>query len=283
MADRNLTRRVTQAAASATRDRVLDTVNHGAALAHGIGSAIGDAAASTSRLITNIEGPPVPLRQPWSCALGQILGNHPALPDNLRSTVNHLDRLGRIQMSTKMINFDGEAVRWEKVSEIAFGPVQDVITSHALQHEAKRLTALLPPVPGRKWLVRQALEVVGGLCRSLANRSVDVSESEGGIAAGIPMSVTYRGSLGRRKELTPGIFAALVAASMPSISEALMTIAAERGIRITVAPIPHSGAQALAIRKMADAMSHRLSRTDESSAEDTDDAQMIEIEKGQEM
>jgi hypothetical protein len=280
MVDRNWTKRVTQAATSTARDRILDAVNHGAALAGGIGSAVGDAAASASELITNIEGPLVPLRQPWGSGLGQILGTHPALPDNLRSTVNRLDRLGRIRMSPEMIGFDGEDVRWERVDEIAFGPVQDVITSHALQHEARRLTTLLPPVPGRKWLVRQALQILVGLCRAVADRSVDDSESEG--APSIPVSVTYRGSLGRRKELTPGVFAALVAASAPTFSEAVMMIAAERGIRITVAPVPRSRAQATAIRKMANAMSRRLTRADESGAAGTDDEWMNELANGQE-
>lgn len=147
--------------------------------------------------------------------------------------VCRLDRLGQVQISPEMISFDGEAVRWERVDEIAFGLVQDVVTSHALQHEARRLTTLLPPVPGRKWLVRQSLEILVGLCRAVADRGVDDSGSEGVAAAGIPVTVAYRGSLGRRKELTPRIFAALVAASAPTFSNVLRTIAADHGIRIT--------------------------------------------------
>src|SRR5205823_4719888 len=119
--------------------------------------------------------------------------------------------------------------RWEKVDEIKFGPALDLITSHALHHEAERLTGLLPPVPGRRWVVRQALGVLVALCLTAAGPGTDkdpepVGETDNSATRGIPMSIIYR-SFGRRKELSPGVFAALVAASTPSISAAIAAIA----------------------------------------------------------
>jgi hypothetical protein len=269
MVDRNWTKRVTQAAASTARDRMLDTVNRGAILAKGVGGAVGDAAAAVPELITHIEGPRLPLLESWDIGLGQILSGHPGLPENLRGAVGHLDRLGRLRISPDAISFDGDQVRWERVDEIRFGPVLDVITSAALQHEARRLTSLLPPVPGRKWLVQQALGSLVALCLAAAGPVIDDPGTDGepddGAAPGIPVSVTYRG-LARRKELTPGVFAALVAASTPSISEAIAAIARERGIRVTVAPVPRSRTQALALRRMAGAVSSRIGRRDEPLA-----------------
>jgi len=279
MVDRNWTKRVAKTASSA-RERVHDTVNRGATLARGVGGAVGDAAAAVPELIRSIEGPRLPLRERWGVGLGQVLNGHPGLPENLRGVVSHLDRLGHVQISPDAIGFDGGEVRWEKVEEIRFGPALDLLTSQALQHEAERLTSLLPPVPGRKWLVQQAVGVLAALCLAVAGPEADADPETGGepdnaLAAGIPVSVAYR-SLARRKDLTPGIFAALVAASTPGISEAIVAIAQERGIKVTIAPAARSRAQALAMRRMAAAVADRLGRKDGPLAVDSGDDRSVE-------
>lgn len=270
MVDRNWTKHVTHVAASTARDRVLGTLNRGATLAKGVGGAVGETAAGLPELIKSIEGPRLPLLETWSIGLGQVLSGHPGLPKNLRGAVGHLDSLGRLEISPDSISFDGDEVRWEKVDEIRFGPVLEVVTSRALQHEAKRLTALFPPVPGRRWLVRQAIGALVALCLAAAGPATDedperVGEPDESAAQGIPVSIAYRG-YARRKELSPGVFAALVAASTPSISAALAAIAQERGIKVTLAPVPRFRAQALALRRTAISLSSRIGHEDQPLA-----------------
>src|SRR5947207_12515318 len=122
MVDRNWTKRVTQAAASTARDRLLGTADRGATLAKGVGGAVGQAADGVRDLITNIERPRVPLLETWGIGLGQILSCRAGLAESLRGAVGRLDRFGRLEISSDAISFDGDEVRWEKVDEIKFGP-----------------------------------------------------------------------------------------------------------------------------------------------------------------
>jgi len=267
MVDRNWTSRVTAAAASTAHARLVGAVDWGATVARDVAGHVGDAVSAVPDLVTRIEGPTLPLREPWGIGLGQVLSGHPALPESLRGVVGRLDHFGRLQISPTAINFDGDTVRWEKVEEVRFASVLEVITSRALDHEAARLASLLPPVPGRGWLVRQAVGILVALCLAVAGpeRDDDVAVDGGPAddgAVGIPVSLTYRG-LARRKELTPGVFAALVAAATPSISEAIAAVARERGITVTVASVTRARQQALALRRMAGAVSSRFGRPDE--------------------
>jgi hypothetical protein len=264
------------AAASGARGHVRDTIGRVAEGARDVGDGAGNVATGLAELVARIEGPVLPLREIWSVGLGQLLADHPKLPDQLRGVVGHLDRLGQLQLSPTMISFDGHVAGWDKVEEITFGPPMDVITSHALQHEVGRLTALLPPVPGRAWLVRQAVGVLVALCLAVAERattdeSPDAGDGDRDTVPGIPVSVTY-GGLVRRKDLTPGVFAALVAASTPTFSEAITLMARDRGIRVTVAPPSRSRRQAIVLRQLADSMVGRFGRGDEPPAIESADS-----------
>jgi hypothetical protein len=280
MADRNWANRAAHAAASTARARVRGAVERGATLARGVAGTVGDAAGAVPDLITAIDGPRLPLCDAWGIGLGSVLSTHPGLPENLRGIVGQLDRLGRLEISPTAIGFDGESARWEKVEEVRFASVMDVITSRALEHEAERLTSLLPPVPGRKWLVRQALGVLVALCVAIAGPEYDDvmvdGESGDAFALGVPVSVSYRGVV-RRKELTPGVFATLVAAATPSVSEAIAAVARERGITVIVASASRSRKQALAMRRMAQTVFNQFGPMDEPPAlESADSAQHLD-------
>ncbi len=244
--------------------RVRDVIDRGAALTNGAGDTVGDAVSAAHQAMTKIEGPRLPLRGSWSIGLGQILSGHPGLPENLRGIVGHLDRVGSLRLSPDAIGFDGDVVRWDDITDITFAPALSVITAHALQHEADRLTSLLPPVPGRRWLVQQALGILSALCLDVVDPGAGDGTGVGGRSVaytGIPVSISYR-RRSRRRELTPGVFPALVAASTSGISEAIVAVAAERGIRVTVKAAPPSQQQALAIRRMAGMLSSRVGRKD---------------------
>jgi hypothetical protein len=262
----------TSDAAMRVRGFASRSATRAAARARGVGGAIGGVAATVPELIASIEGPEVPLREAWSVGLGQVLSGHPKLPDILHGVALNLDRLGHLQISPDAISFDGEAVPWEEINEIKFGPALDVVTSHALQNEVGRLTARLPQLPGRDWLVRQAIEVLVALCLAAAGaaheedpagRSVDAVGD--GVPSGVPVMITYGGPV-RHKELTPGVFVALIAASIPSVSRAILSLAHARGIKVTVAPPSRSRKQAIVMRKIAGSLSGRLGRGGERRA-----------------
>jgi hypothetical protein len=263
MAENRWSKRIPQSAVSKVA-QVRDAVGHGAEIAAQRAGAVSDsvrrAGATIPELVSEIEGPELPLHGEWSTGLGRILSQHPSMPGGLRGTVAHLDRLGQIRISPEAVGFDGEQVRWSDVSEIKFGPLVDVVTSQALDHEIRRITALLPPVPGRSWLVRQAADLLVALCLAAAGSYVEADPSDKDEdQPGIPVAITYRKRL-RTRDMTPGLFVALVAASAPTISQAITSIARERGVAISNTPPSRARRQALALREIAGRLSGLMSR-----------------------
>ncbi len=223
-----------------------------------------DAASSPSGfpdVIAAIDSPPVPLIAPWSVGVGQILNNLPKMPERLRGLVRHMDRLGSVSISPEAIGFDGVTVRWEAVQSITFSSPFEVLTSAALHREVRRVTALVPPVPGREWLVRQLVDGLAALCLAAAGRGRDANAGTDELGS-VPVTVAYKEHL-RNKELTCGVFAALMAASDPAIGAAIAAIAHERGVRVTAGPQARSGSYAHAFRELAGSLTARLNLDDE--------------------
>jgi hypothetical protein len=242
-------------------------VEHTAAQVEDVGEAIGEAANVVTGLIAAKEGPEVPLHGAWSVGLGEIVSGHPGLPGNLRLVARTLNRFGYLQISPDGIDVDGEAVLWEKIDEITFAPAVEVLTAGAVQVEVERLTARLPPLPGRKWLVRQVVEVFLALCRA-GHDAVKEGNATGAddTDIGIPVTIVHRGSLRRRKELPPGVFVALAAASIPNVSQAIIAVARERGVKVTVTPPSGVSRKAAVLRNIAASLSDRFGRSGEPQA-----------------
>jgi hypothetical protein len=276
MVEKRWTGQSAKSAASNVGGRLRQGAAQTLSAAKDVGAAVGQAAAVVPDLVTGIEGPTFPLHSEWGIGLGQILGSHPAFPGGLRGVALNLDRLGGLRISPHAINIDGETVPWEKISEITFGPVLDVVTSRALQREVARLTGLLPPVPGRKWLVRQAVEILVSLCFAAGGAVSDpdpgTHDSDPAVAPdlGVPMVFRYRG-MARQKELTPGMFVVLAASAIPAVSDVIALIARQRGITITVAPPSRSRRNAAAMREMAASLASHLRHTDDSHMTDGGD------------
>lgn len=230
----------------------------------GTSRAVREVAATVPRMFATVDGPTLPLQETWALGLGDLLRDHPKLPGMPGIAVGYLNRLGSLQISAGSISIDGDEVPWGKIEEIEFGSASEVLMSRALEHEIERLTARLPPVPGRAWLVRQAVEVLIALCSS-ADAAPDGSARSrsagvvGETSVGVPVKIAYRaGILGGSKKLTPGIFVTLVAALVPDTSQAISAIAHERGLKITASPPLRYREQAIAIRQIAGAVAERL-------------------------
>lgn len=271
-------------AAAKARDAAAKTVAHAGtagqtvvAHAGAAGQTVKDAAATVAGLVGDIEGPSIPQQGPWSVGVGQILRRHPQLPPKLGGVVGGLDRLGFLAISAEAITFDRETVNWDSIEEIRFGLAADVLTSQALQTEVRRLTSLLPPVPGRAWLVRRIIELLGAFCLAAASRAGDDDEPDHQDTLGVPVGIVYRRRL-RRGELTPGVFVALAAASVPTIVPAITAMASEHGITVTMAPRSRSRRQAEAIRRVAGALAERLARSqDTPEIESADSHDLVEF------
>ncbi|MFG2052826.1 hypothetical protein ACGFI9_02245 [Micromonospora sp. NPDC048930] len=254
-----------------------------AAWARDMSGAARAAAASATERIAGMDGPALPLAEAWSIGLGRILSEQATLPGMLRSAVLNLDRLGRLQISSDSISFDGTDVPWTKVEEIKFGSASALLVSHAIEHEIERLTDRLPPVPGRSWLVRQAVEVLVALCHAVGTVGEDSAKRRGAdgveVPLGVPMEVVYR-RLGRRKKLTPGAFVTLVAALVPNTPETIAALARQHHVKITTVASSRYEKHAVAMVNFAAALSDRLRREGEPGPSDigvADDSELLEV------
>ena len=193
------------------------------------------------RLREALVPPAVPLREPWHAGLGGLVGAHPRVPAGVRRLLGVLDRFGQITLELESFDLDGERVRWNDVTHVRLAPVVEVVSAEVLHHEIGRLTSMLPPVPGRKWLVRQATDVLVGLCFASAatvrGRGSDHPDPDGDGRV-IPAVVVVRTRTGH-KDVTPSLFSALVCAAVPGVTEALITAANAHGAAIgRAAPSP---------------------------------------------
>ena len=226
-----------------------------------VGKSARNAAVSIPELVAGLEGPSLPLHGQWSVGLGRILGGHPSVPDGARGALALLDRFGHLRISPEGIGFDGDEVDWKDIDEIRFGPVVDVVTSGALEHEVRRITSLLPPLPGRSWLIRQAIDLLIALCMAATGAGVDDEDSQ----SQVPVAVVYRKRM-RKRDMPPGLFVALVAASTSGVSETIKSMAGDHGITVTAAPPSRSRRQAVVLRQVAGGVSAFMHRTENQGA-----------------
>ncbi|MBM0255995.1 hypothetical protein [Micromonospora sp. 4G55] len=216
-------------------------------------------------MFATVDGPALPLQETWAVGLGDLLRDHPEFPGMPGIAVGYLNKLGSLAISSKSISFDGTEVPWNKIEEIEFGSASELLISRALEHEIERLTDQLPPMPGRAWLVRQAVDVLIALCSSAdvpdGNTRLRSAGMVGETSVGVPVKIAFRaGRLRGSRKLTPGMFVTLVAALVPNTSAAISAIARERGVKITASPPLRYREQAVAIRQVAGAVAERLRR-----------------------
>ncbi|SDZ46048.1 hypothetical protein SAMN05444365_1198 [Micromonospora pattaloongensis] len=168
--------------------------------------------------IAGMDGPKLPLREPWSVGLGQDLGEQLGIPVLFRSAVLRFDSFGSLAISPDSTCFDGVEVRWDEIEEMQVGDATGLILSRAIEREFGRLMARLPPIPAKGWLVDQAVDLLVALGQAAAGLRRKAGEGGGldgtGAPPGVPLQITYRRRLGRKK-LTPGVFVTLVAALVP--------------------------------------------------------------------
>jgi hypothetical protein len=182
--------------------------------------------------LTSVAPPPVPVNEPWRLSIGVLLGRHPKTPALAHKALGLLDRFGAVHLGPAAVGFDGEEIGWEKVTEIRTRNAFEVMTTQALEQEVDRLRELLPPVPGRKWVVTKAAEAVATVVLAALERgSVDQRLDE----LPVPVEIVYKGMLGRQKIQVGGLFAAAVLTVVDRAAWSLEATAQQFGIPVTSA------------------------------------------------
>jgi hypothetical protein len=175
----------------------------------------------------NIPLPAAPATEPWSISVAALVGYSHDVPGPARKALGLLNRFGSIRLSPLSVGFDGEDVSWAEVIEVRTASLFDLVTTTAIEHEVERLRKLLPPVPGRKWVVGRVLATI----QTLIHRAVRRDEG-GEMPRGIAAELVYRGRFGRQNSLSPGLAATLVLGALPAVNDSLLATAESQGVPV---------------------------------------------------
>jgi hypothetical protein len=176
--------------------------------------------------------PTEPLTGPWSVSIATVVGSHPQVPSILaRRLLRRMDKFGSLTLGPAGVGFDDKMIRWNRILEIRAYPVANHIPpSVVIDRESDRVREMLPPIPGRRWIVGK---VAGGAMTVLTAFTPQPSQSTQTVPL-LPCEIVYRNVFGRRSSLSAGMFAATVLTLIPEACNSLLTMAADRGIPVRV-------------------------------------------------
>lgn len=207
-------------------------------------------------LIVRMRPGPGPVTDRWSLGIGDLLADHPRVPDRVRGMIRRLDRFGGVSISAEQIGYDGDAVAWSQVQEIRTRDLLGYLLSDAIEEQTDDLP--LPWFPGRKRLLHACGRAALGLVLATAGESVRANE-----ALLIPAEIRYRGTLRRVRTLAPGLLGTLILAD-PAVRAAITATAATRQIAISRSPeddeLIEATERAAALRRRFDLLQDRLRR-----------------------
>ncbi|WTW93557.1 hypothetical protein OG216_09295 [Streptomycetaceae bacterium NBC_01309] len=228
------------------------------AVGRGIGArrdniASGDWARSA---LGEITVPDAPATAVWEHSLGVLICRHPRIPAATARLLRPLDGLGAVRFGPEEVGFDGEDIAWGKVTGLRMREAFAVMTTDGLDGEVDRIREVLPPLPGRKWVVGKAVEAAATVMLA----SLEQAAEQRLDAVEVPYEITYKGMFGREKTLTASLFATALLAHQPGVAESLVATARARGVAVTPAPAltQDAAARAVGLRARTDAMAERL-------------------------
>lgn len=182
--------------------------------------------ARFAAFLAKLEPPPYPLVAPWSLSVVDLLETRFSVPGAARKVLGQLDRFGAVRLDPQEVGFDSDEVAWSKVLEVRTAPAAQVLTRHAVEREAERLKAMLPPLPGRKWVVGKVTDLLTVTIARFRDEEADA------LGPQIAVDIVYKGRL-RKKQLEAGAVTAAVLAAVPGANDALLRTAADHGATIT--------------------------------------------------
>ena len=206
----------------------------------------------------------MPIQAEWELGFGRFAADLIKVPDRLRVLTRKLDGVGALAISPDAVSIDGTKVAWKDVSEITFGTIPDAFTANVADQMADRLTSALPRIPGRAWLVRQAMDTLIAVGLVIQGRTPGGPEDG---PAHVLMAVNYRGKIGK-KEVNPGLFTLQLSSLMPSVAAALVELCTRHGVEVIIRPPSRSANRAETMRALVGRLQARSDETPDAGPDD---------------
>ena len=185
---------------------------------------IDEEAGRVAALLKRMRPPPGPIIERWALGIGDIVADTAHLPTWLRGGVRFLNRFGSLAISPETLEFDGDDVKWSKLTEIDTRNLVEYLLSGAVEKQVDRLP--VPWFPGRARLLGLASAAVLTLLMATAKQQIEDHAD-----VRIPAEVHYRGLIRRDKVLSPGVLSTLILADQ-RVSECLIATAEANGVTV---------------------------------------------------
>jgi hypothetical protein len=238
----------------------------------GTGQAMKSLAMRVPGRLEAIGAPDYPLTSPWSIGFGEFLGGIAGVPEFVRPATSGLDRFGSIAISSDAVAIDGKKIPWSDVTAVTFGSPADAVSAWSGDLAVEHLASALPKFPGRNWVIRLSIDILATICLAIAATIVE-GEQIGGRP--IPMTIQYRSGV-KRKEISLGLFAALIASSKPGVGSAVMEQVQRHSIPASTRGPSRAITRAQAIGTMARQLKDRGEGPLPDDAEGSDDVEVVE-------
>jgi hypothetical protein len=193
---------------------------------HADESDVRELVAMFRQLLGRRRPPAGPIQGEWAIGIGDLLAEHPRVPQRVRGLVGRLNRFGGVSYSPRGVGFDGDDVPWEKVTEVRTRHVVDYLVGDAVQQQVENLP--VPWFPGRRRLLDALGQAILTVTIATARDQLDKLE----LGPRVPAEIACKASFGRTKELNAGVLSAIVLAD-PAVNQSLIATARARGITVT--------------------------------------------------
>jgi len=167
---------------------------------------------------------PGPATSRWGVGVGEIAAGLPGIPGPVRGLARHLNRFGSVVISPAGVEFDGDEVDWNRVTEIRTRRLVGYLFTDAITRQVDRLPLW--------WFPGRAL-VLGAVTRTALTATAlaaDLRLDRGVFTVYIPADIRSKGML-RTRQMSPGVPAALVLAD-PAVRDRIEATAGAHGIPV---------------------------------------------------
>ncbi|MFF5126777.1 hypothetical protein ACFY41_07515 [Streptomyces syringium] len=251
---RSLGDSVGTAATSFGRD-IAQAVQRGADAGRAGTNASGDWVLSVLR---SLPAPAAPTHEPWEFSLGALICRHPRVPAITAKALRPLDGIGALRFGPESVGFDGEDIPWSKVVGLQLHDAFSAMTTEALDAEIDRIRDLLPPLPGRKWVVTKVVEGLASVMLAALEQAAEQRLETVAVAC----EITYRGAFGKQKTLRANMFTTALLAQQAEVMHSLVLTAQAHGVPVLPAAAPPVGTRTAervrALRDRTDAVAAQL-------------------------
>jgi hypothetical protein len=185
-------------------------------------------------LFASVPRPSPRLTEPWRVSIATLVSSHPKVPSLVaRRLLRRMDRFASVTIGPTGLGFDDKTIRWSRILEIrAYPAANHIPPTVVVDRESDRLREMLPPIPGRRWIVGK---LAGGAMTVLTAFVPHPSPSTQAVSL-LPCEIVYRNVFGRRCSLSAGLFAATVLALIPEACDSMLAMTADRGIPVRILP-----------------------------------------------